>query len=54
VLSISVYNSLGKMIANAKNQNSIDLSAFDQGVYVIRIETADGASFQKLELMPLK
>ena len=36
--TVRIYNILGKKLAEADNQNRIDFSAFDPGVYLMRIE----------------
>ena len=51
-MHISVSNLLGQKVMelNAEGDTSIDLSRFDSGFYLIRIETENGVSVQKINL----
>ena len=51
-MHISVSNLLGQKVLelNAEGNSSIDLSRFDTGFYLIRIETENGVSVQKINL----
>lgn len=40
--SVRVYNMVGKKLLEVRNQNQIDLSSIDTGIYVIQIEV-DGS-----------
>jgi hypothetical protein len=42
--NLSVTDATGKIMLEAKNETSLDLSSFPQGVYLIRIITASGKS----------
>lgn len=45
--SVNVIDAQGKIILNAQNENKLDLSSFDSGVYFISIQTADGMLINK-------
>lgn len=51
-MHISITNLLGQKVMelNAEGDTSIDLSRFDSGFYLIRIETENGVSVQKINL----
>ena len=51
-MHISISNLLGQKVMelNAEGNTSIDLSRFDTGFYLIRIETENGVSVQKINL----
>ena len=49
ILEISVYNSTGQLIANPETQiNSIDLSSFSSGIYMIKITTAENVITKRI------
>ena len=52
-MSISVMNVLGqKILETTTNENTtIDLSGFGEGIYMIRVETANGLTTQKVNVM---
>ena len=51
-MHISISNLLGQKVMelNAEGNTSLDLSRFDTGFYLIRIETENGVSVQKINL----
>jgi hypothetical protein len=51
-MNVSVFNMLGQevMHTQAEGQATIDLGSFGSGVYMIRVETSNGVSFQKVNL----
>ena len=52
-MSISVYNMLGQEVLNtqAMGQTTLDLGSFGSGVFMVRIETANGVSIQKVNVV---
>ncbi len=42
ITEIELYNLLGQVILSNRNQNSIDLSALNSGIYFIRIKNVNG------------
>lgn len=45
---IEVYNMLGNEIISSTNSNSIDLSLYQSGIYLLRIYAGDSVLTQKL------
>ncbi|MBL7895427.1 MAG: aryl-sulfate sulfotransferase [Bacteroidia bacterium] len=45
--SVNVIDAQGKVILSTQNENKLDLSSFDSGVYFISIQTADGMLINK-------
>jgi hypothetical protein len=45
IKNVNLFDSVGKIIYNAKDTQSIDLSNFTKGIYFLRIESASGGSF---------
>ncbi|MEM7087406.1 MAG: T9SS type A sorting domain-containing protein [Bacteroidota bacterium] len=48
VESIAVYDVLGKVVANRATNNQIDVSQFNDGVYMVNIETNQGTVTRKI------
>ncbi|RLD92931.1 MAG: hypothetical protein DRJ13_16080 [Bacteroidetes bacterium] len=46
---IRIYNMLGKKLVEVQNQNQLDLSSFDSGIYVIQIEVDGSITHGKLQ-----
>lgn len=44
IMEIQVYNSLGQQMTMVQNTNEVNLSTFDTGVYVLRIQMNDGTT----------
>ncbi|MCF0201329.1 MAG: T9SS type A sorting domain-containing protein [Bacteroidales bacterium] len=44
IQEIQVYNALGQQMTLVNNANQVDLSAFDAGVYMLRIQMKDGTT----------
>ena len=49
-VKIQVYNTVGQLVLSTTNENKIDLSNFDKGIYYATIKTALGQSTKKLVL----
>lgn len=45
--SVNVIDAQGKIIISQQNENKLDLSSFDSGVYFVSIQTADGMLINK-------
>jgi len=48
VKNISIFNILGKMVYNQNDINSVNLSNFNSGIYLIKVETEKGIGTRKL------
>jgi hypothetical protein len=49
ILEISVYNTTGQLIANPDvHSNSIDLSSFSSGIYMVKITTAENVITKRI------
>ncbi|OQA12604.1 MAG: hypothetical protein BWY67_00202 [Bacteroidetes bacterium ADurb.Bin397] len=49
ILEISVYNTTGQLIANPDvYSNSIDLSSFSSGIYMVKITTAENVITKRI------
>ena len=44
---VQVFNALGQWVRTIKNANEINVSDWAEGVYVLRIATADGKTFER-------
>lgn len=44
---VAVFDLMGKRIANAKNVSTIDLSSFENGMYIIKLTSEKSGSFSK-------
>jgi hypothetical protein len=44
---VQVFNALGQWVRTIKNENQINVSDWAEGVYVLRIATADGKTFER-------
>ena len=44
---VQVFNALGQKMKSYKNTKEINVSDWAEGVYVLRITTADGKAFEK-------
>ena len=44
---VQVFNALGQWVRTIKNENQINVSDWAEGVYVLRIATADGKVFDR-------
>ncbi|MCX6182055.1 MAG: glycoside hydrolase family 9 protein [Bacteroidetes bacterium] len=50
IIQVSVYNSLGDLLLEA-NSNVVDLSAVDNGLYLVKVQTASGVAIEKVMKM---
>ena len=48
VLSVEVFDKTGRLLAIQRNDNEVDLSAFADGVYTLRIELPEGVVIRKV------
>lgn len=48
ILSLELYNLLGKRILITKNSNKLDLSNLNSGVYLVKIQTEKGETTKKI------
>lgn len=48
VLSVAVLDKTGRLLAIQRNDNEVDLSAFADGVYTLRIELPEGVVIRKV------
>lgn len=46
--SIQIYSMLGELLASEKGVSHIDFSAYTKGIYFLKIDTENGAVFQKV------
>ena len=46
-VEVQVFNALGQWVRTIKNENQINVSGWAEGVYVLRIATADGKTFER-------
>ena len=46
-VEVQVFNALGQLVKTIKNENQINVSGWAEGVYVLRIATADGKTFER-------
>ena len=44
---VQVYNTLGQLVKTLKNANEVSLEGLPQGVYLLRVTTADGRVFSE-------
>ncbi len=48
VLAVEVFDKTGRLLAIQRNDNEVDLSAFADGVYTLRIELPEGVVIRKV------
>ncbi|MEO9531007.1 MAG: S8 family serine peptidase [Crocinitomicaceae bacterium] len=51
VINYSVYSSTGQLLVNESNKNTINISTFSSGIYVVVIQTSAGVISQKLQVL---
>ena len=42
IMQIQIYNLLGQLVKSNSNQNTIDISSVDQGIYFIKVIDENG------------
>jgi hypothetical protein len=47
VLEVKMYNNIGQLILNQYNTNTINISALQNGIYLLSIETSDKTTIHK-------
>ncbi|WP_121908759.1 T9SS type A sorting domain-containing protein [Ulvibacter antarcticus] len=48
IKSVDVYSKLGKLLASEVGATQINFSTYPEGAYLIKINTTNGSTFQKV------
>jgi hypothetical protein len=48
IISTEVYSILGELLASEKGKSQVDFSTYGKGIYFLKIDTENGAVFQKV------